>query len=197
MVPKDFRLESVAARLIARLEGARRTYTSPEEAEQAFTQAAAAMVRDASAEYATMGFDELASVQTALLEAEIRDTFLPRYTRLAAEMTRRETQRFGLGPMAEPLGRVATVVAVALFAAFGLKFALEFRPLLVLVPFVVAAPFLPDVVSTLATRRYERELQGLIDDMAKIQDQARAYAGNPEAAPASRVPPRPRQRETS
>lgn len=201
MVPRDFRLESVAARLVERLEGTRRTYADPKAANEAFSQAASDMVAEACAEYADLGVDPLAAAQQDLLEREVRDTFLPRYTRLATEMTSREQRRFGLGPLAEPLGRIATFVAALLIVVFGLKFAFEFRPLFALLPVLLAAPLLPDLASILANRRYERELQVLVDDMAKIQEQARAYQGplrrEKPGESAETAPRPPREKETS
>jgi hypothetical protein len=194
MVPRDFRLESVAARLVERLEGTRRTYADAKAANEAFSQAASDMVAEASAEYADLGVDPLADAQKALLEREIRDTFLPRYTRIATEMTTREQRRFGLGPLAEPLGRIATFVVALFVVVFGLKFAFEFRPLFALLPVLLATPLLPDVASILANRRYERELQVLVDDMAKIQEQARAYEGGlRREKPGESTAPRPRR----
>lgn len=191
MVPSDFRLPNVANGLITRLEGTRRSYADdPESAKAEFQRISEEHVAAAADELASLDLDEHDG-HRRFLEQEIRQTFLPRYTRLAERMNALESTNFGLGALGEPAGRVA-LVAVALV---GLMFFLR----LIYLPWAwpmflvdVSVPFWPDILRVLYRRRYAAQLQELLDDLGAIQEQATTYA----PSSVETEPPRPRpQRE--
>jgi hypothetical protein len=128
---------------------------------------------------------------------EARQTFLPRYTRLALEQNRLESRPYGVvaGAVLPRLGaaglgmlfaeifarRVPDGVGVALFA----------------VPFV--AFLWPEIRTAWSRRSYAQELQSLVDDMGRVdaavsalpEEPAGARSGAPSAAVAEPEPARP------
>jgi len=183
MVPSDYRLEKVCARLIDRLESARPTYAGfPERAAIAFNRIAAEQVEAAIREYREVGMADRPEEQATLLRREVLSTFLPRYTRLAVQMTAREESAFGMGVFAEPVGRVVLAV-VALFFLF---FCWRLARLPLLWPVLVgllALPFASDVVRWMYQSWYGRRLEAVLRDMARIQEQAGTYLTPSELAP--------------
>jgi hypothetical protein len=183
MVPSDYRLEQVCTRLIERLEGARRTYVGfPERAVVAFNRIAAEQVEAAIREYRGVALADRPEEQASLLRREVLATFLPRYTRLAVQMTAREETAFGMGVFAEPMGRVVLAV-VALFSLFFcwrlVRIPLLWPTLLV----ILALPFAADVVRWMYQSWYGRRLEGVLRDMARIQDQSGTYLTPSELEP--------------
>lgn len=176
MVPTDYRLEHVCVRLIDRLEGARRSFAGDrDKAGAEFRRIAGEMVDAAIGEYRAVAVEPPAE-HAEFLQREVIDTFLPRYTRVAVDMTTREQRGYGVGFFANPAGRVV-LVALAIAVA-----ALEFRAGgarlgWIGVGLVAIVPFVPDILAALWRRRHQIELQEIVDDMAKIQSQADAYAG--------------------
>lgn len=174
MIPTDYRLEFVTARLIERLEGTRRSHSEPEAALSAFERIVEEHVSaalDEAEEY--LSPEELAH-HGHFLREEIRSTFLPRYHRIATTMTADEERGYGLGAVVRPVGRLVLVaVAVVIFLVLA-----RFMYTPVVWPLVVldlSLPFWPDVVSFLRRRQYKKELTSLLDDMTRIQEQASAY----------------------
>ncbi|MCB9675379.1 MAG: hypothetical protein H6737_09700 [Alphaproteobacteria bacterium] len=182
MVPSDYRLDEVVARLIERLEGARPSYVDAASAEVAFRRIATEHVESAIAEYRVMmpGEPDLGR-QEALLREEVLSTFLPRYLRGAIAMNTREAEHFGAGRLAEPAGRVGLVVAVLLLLLPMLRF-VGYPVTWPIVLIVLSVPLWPDLIAWWARRRYYAELQRMIDDMQRIQHQATAYLP-PEGTP--------------
>ncbi len=176
MIPDDYRLEHVAVSLIERLEGARRSMPVDEAAMQAaLGELASRHVAAAAAEYREVAITQDPSAHCAFLEAEVRGTFLPRYTRLAHAMNRAETRGFGLGALATTGGRVGTGAAALLVLLVLLRFAyLPYTwPVIAL---VVLGVLLPDLLRILERRRYQAQLQEIVADLARIQTQQLAYA---------------------
>lgn len=176
MVPTDYRLDQVAVRIMERLEGTRRSFQAdPERAEVEFRRVALEMVEAASSEYRegpALGDPE---PQIALLRREIVELFLPRYHRSAMEMNARERGGFGLGPLAEPIGRIGLVLFALLVVAVDSRTLLATPPGWLIGASAIALPFSPDILRGIHQRRYRNELQVIADDMAAIQDKADTY----------------------
>lgn len=170
MVPTDYRLDRVCARIIDRLEGARRSYSGkPHRALAAFEQIAHHEVEAAIREFREVAMQDHPETQARLLRREVLRTFLPRYTQLANEMNEREEDRFGFGLWGEPAGRVVLAV-VALFTVFFCMRAMRAPVLWPLLLATLALPFIADIGAWLQTGRYRRRLEAMLDDMARIQE---------------------------
>lgn len=197
MIPSEYRLETVVARLAERLDGARRSFDDEAALEAAFARITDEQLTAAIAEWRALGWNDDPEAHARFLRTEVTGTFLPRYQRAAMAMNRTEADGYGLGAAASPLGRVGLTAVALLVLWFAL---LRFAELPVVWPLILldlALPFLPDVARTLAVRRYRGALEEAIDDMARIQEQALAYApgrsegaAGPSAA-ATADPPRP------
>lgn len=192
MIPRDYRLDEVVARLVERLEATRRSYVEPEHAGRAFRRTAEEHVQAAIDEYLTvLPGDRAARHQAELLRREVLDTFLPRYERLALARTAQEAAHHGFGPLGTGPGRLA-LVGIALLVVFGLgRFAgaVWMWPVLLV---ALSMPVWPDVAGALGRRAHLRALQSVVDDMQRIQEQATAYAPG-DLAP--EAPVRPRAKE--
>jgi hypothetical protein len=193
MVPSEYRLEQVAARLIERLEGTRRSYVEdPAGAAQAFAVIAGQVVEDAIGEMTHEQYADDPRRQADLLRAEVERTFLPRYTRLATTMTAREEAGYGAGLLYGPLGRLGMLAVGLLLAWLWLRVpgawgAAKLAPLLMIPALMVV----PDVMAALVRRTYRVDLEGLVQDLRRIQDRARDYeptsdAEHREAPPTAR-----------
>lgn len=172
MVPSDFRLDTVSVRLVERLEGARRSYLDrPEQAPQAFGRIAEEFVAGAAAEAAE--YADGAEFPT-VLRREILETFLPRYTRLALEHNALERGRFGAWRGGDPLARVVGGGAAAVAAILASRFLPA--PLAAIAwAFALSVALLPELRAIWFRRRYQRDLQALVDDMGRIQDNLEHY----------------------
>jgi hypothetical protein len=188
MVPTDYRLDSVVARLIERLEGARPTHTDAEQAERAFREVAARHVEAAITEYRALA-PENPDAHEVFLRKEVLETMLPRYVRLAAAMTAAERRGYGFGALAGPVGMpVLAVVAVTVFAVVLRRF-LGWWEVWPLVLVDASLPFWPLLAAWLHVRRYRRELEGLVSDMARIQDAERTFLTADELRAARELEP--------
>ena len=203
MVPEAYRLEQVVVRLVERLEGARRSVATDEERAQAeFGRIAADFVEAAVGEYGEVALEE-PQHHAAFLRTEVMETFLPRYRRLALKMTEREEQGYGLGRLAEPLGRLLLGGAALVALYLEMRFLVASRLAWPLIPVILAVPFAPDMLRVASRNQYRNELQALVDDMEKIQKQAEAYTrperlrSEPLQSAAPRVPPAERERSGS
>lgn len=178
MIPTDYRLEQVSARLIERLEGTRRSHSDPAQALPAFERIAEEHVTAALDDAEAYVPPEELAHHGRFLREEVHSTFLPRYHRLATAMTADEERGHGLGTLVRPVGRLALVaLAVVVFLALS-----RFMYTPVVWPLVVldlSLPFWPDVIAGLRRRQYKRELMSLLEDMTRIQEQASVY-GIPE-----------------
>lgn len=188
MVPADYRLDTVTARLIERLEGARPTYGGdPDRALAAFEETARGHVEAAIAEYADLAREQAPEPHAAFLRKEVLATALPRYVRLAVAFTRAEERGFGFGPLAEPLGRLGLGV-LALLLLWLVLIRLVASPVawpLVLVD--LSMPLWPTAAAWLSRRRYHGQLEALVADMARIQDSERAYLSSAELGAARQL----------
>ena len=186
MIPTDYRFEQVVVRLIERLEATRPTYAgSPEKQGAEFRRITSEHVEAAIAEFKDVAFSAEPEAHAKFLRREALETFLPRYSRMATEMTAVEESHFGLGPIAGPIGRLALVGVMLGFLYFLMRFV--HSPMgLPLMFFGMSLPFWPDIISGLSRRKYNKTLQALVDDMERIQEQQGAYVtfGDPQLSEA-------------
>lgn len=192
MVPTDYRLDYVVARLIERLEGQRPTFAGdPDAALDAFRRAAESHVDRAVGEMKGTGWTDEPERHAAFLREEVLETFLPRYHQLATKQNEAESAGFGMGQLAEPIGRVGLVAGGLLFFWFVLLKLITLPIVWPLVLLTLAGVVSPDIVSLLYRRRYANQLDAIVRDMTRIQDQEHAYL-SPETLAHADEPPRPR-----
>ncbi|GEM_PF-1726286 len=172
MVAKSYRLDTVAAHLTERLEGARRSYLDrPDELDAA----ARRIVDEALGEVLSeMGEVMSDPAHAERLQREMVETFLPRWLKLAKLQNELESSRFDTWRKGDVVFRLVAFIVplvVALIATRALHspvVALAF-----IVPFLV--PFLPELRAWQATSRYQGALQAIVDDLERIQAQLDAY----------------------
>ena len=172
MIPSDFRLDTVSVHLIERLEGARRSYMDrPDEAPPAFLRIAEELVADAASEAREYTDD---TEYPVVLRREVLETFLPRYTRLALEHNALEKSRFGAWRSGDPIARLITTTAAVVGAAVFSRF---FPSVLAAVAWlaVLLVALMPELRSFWYKRLYQRDLQAVVDDMARIHDHLDVY----------------------
>jgi hypothetical protein len=180
MVPSEYRLEQVTARLAERLEGTRRSFAGqPERAAEAFRGIAQVLVNDVVAEFRADGFTDSPDRHEVLLRSEVLDTFLPRYTRLATAMTEREENGYGVGFLYGPVGRVILFVVVLFITAMLLRMPGAWTTKLVPILPLIVGIFVPDLLGWAARRRYRTQLLDALEDMRVIQDRAGDYVSLP------------------
>ncbi len=190
MVPSDFRLDTVCVHLVERLEGSRRSYLDrPEQALPAFRRIAEELVASAASEAAEYVDDP---DHPQLLQREVLETFLPRYTRLALEFNELEKRRFGAWRQGDPIARVITT-GLAIFGAAVLS---RFFPSVLAAVawlFVVLVATMPELRAAWFKRLYQRDLQAVVDDMARIQDHLDVYSPTErtDTVERSAAPPEP------
>lgn len=184
MVPTDYRLDNVVARLIERLEGARPTHTDPAAALRVFEEVAQHHVDAAIAEYRAMA-PENPDAHCAFLRKEVLQTALPRYHRLATGMTAAERRGYGFGPLAGPIGMPALFVLCLGVFWFVLRRLLGLWEVWPVALLTFTVPFWPLLAAWLHLRRYRAQLDELIGDMDRIQDAERTFMTPAELAAAS------------
>jgi hypothetical protein len=180
MVPSEYRLEQVAARLTERLEATRRSHPEPEAAAAVFGRVADQVTENAIAEFEADGFVDHPEQQAALLREEIRGTFLPRYTRLATAMTAREDGGFGLGFLHGPVGRLVIAAASLLLIFFFLRIPGPWAVKVAPIPILLLTVFIPDLVAWVWRRRYKNQVVELLEDLGRVQDRASDYSSGRE-----------------
>lgn len=191
MAPSSYRLDTLAATLVARLEAVRRAHTdAPEAAAAAIRAAAVEATAAVAAECRSTLGDE---AQARFLEREVEATFLPRYTRLALEQNQDEA-RLRLGGLVGQVGGRLVAVPVGLLGMLLLN---RLAPGPWDVAFLALPPamlFWPDLLGTLWRRRFAAQLQELADDLGKLQEAHDKLA--PVDVPEALRPPPP-QREVN
>lgn len=170
MVPGEYRLENVVGRLIERLEAARPSHIDA-DADVALRRIAESHLLAVIAEMRDIGLVDQPDAHARFLRDEVLGTFLPRYTRLARQHSALELRHYGVGQLAEPVGRIGLVAVSLLILWFMLRLiAIPMAwPLLL---FALTIPFWPDLAARIARRRYAAELLAVVDDMSRIQEQA-------------------------
>jgi len=162
--PNEEEVRRVASRLVARLEGIRRVYTSnPDRAAMEFRRIAGEHIR---AELSASG---AAGGQFAeRLTAEIEESLVPRYVSLAIDMNERERTGFGFGVAASAAGRLVTTIA-ALLVVWVLLLRVVFVP--ASWPFLlltVSFPFWPDIAAAVYRGHHRRSLEEAIDQLVSV-----------------------------
>ena len=176
MVPSDYRLDSVAIKLVERLEGSRRTFVGrSDEAREEFRRIALEHAEAAITEYESVALADDAGAHADFLRRELVETLVPRFHRVAIEMNAMEERGFGMGPLARPMGRLGLGAGTLLLLAMVLKFSLWNPVMWPLMMLILAIPFVPDIVSALYRRRYKQSCVSIIEDLGRIQEQASAY----------------------
>jgi hypothetical protein len=198
VVPSSYRLEHVVAGLIERLDGMRRTFPDREAALRGLRRAAEEHLDAVTAELRAAPFLAIGGeAHAAFLRREVLETFLPRFVDAAVEITVAERGGFGIGRLAEPLGRVGLVV-FALLALGLVELRLESLPIMWPITLLtLALPFLPDILGRMERSRYEGRLQAMLTDMERIQAHAQLPlldVVDPVAASRPRVVERPREK---
>lgn len=166
MAPASFRLDTLAANLIERLEPVRRAHLdAPDAARAAIQKTTRDIAENVARECRSVMGDE---IQARRIETEAVETFLPRYARLAVEQNRVE-RREAITPVNVVVQRLLPLIggmvasAVLLDAVPG-----PWDPAFFLLPLV--ALFGPEWIGAWARRRYRSELQDLADDLGQLQD---------------------------
>lgn len=173
-VPTEYRLDHVAHRLIERLEATRRSWLADDDAAEASaSRIADELVEAALAEYRAVAMADEPELHEGFLRREITENFLPRYFRLATEMNAVERRGYGFGPIATPVGRILIAAVSLVLLLMSVRF--TGRAVLLTLPIVLTLPFIPDILGFLHYRSYRGHLEDLLDDMAKIQEQASVY----------------------
>ncbi|MBA2319542.1 MAG: hypothetical protein H0V89_00170 [Deltaproteobacteria bacterium] len=173
MIPTDYQLDAVAARLVERLEGSRRSW-SDDVLEREVRRVAEEHVTSVIADFR----DVLpgAEAHAAFLRREVASTVVPRYVELARRFNASERTNYGFRRLGEPIGRLAVGVAGLVFLWLVVLRFLWNPEVWPLIPLVLSLPVWPDIAGILFRRRATGELQVLVDDLAKVQAQASAYA---------------------
>jgi hypothetical protein len=153
----------IAVRLVARLEGVRRSYTA--NSERAVTEFRRIAREHVHAEITAAGFESKVAER---LDTEIQESLLPRYGLLAIEMNERERTGFGFGAASSTLGRLVTT-AGALLVVWVLLIRLLFVP--AAWPFLVLAisfPFWPDIAASVYRGHYRRSLDEAVNQLVQV-----------------------------
>lgn len=195
MTSPSYRLDTIALNLIERLEGARRTWaTDPDTARTELSRTADEQLERILAEH-----DELIDTPgwAATARREIRQTFLPRYVRLAVDHNALEESGYNAWRRGDPIARIVAGGA-AVAAALAFVRVVHHPAALVGLAVAMAVPFIPEIRRLHFRRRYRAELQAVVNDMARIQGELDRFPAaeldSPAASEAARVPP-PRQTE--
>jgi hypothetical protein len=168
MPATPYRLDTVAASLVERLEGARRTWVGqPTAAAEGMTRIASETLDLVIAEH-----DRImpGSRWGPMLRRELMETFLPRYIRLAVAHNAQEADGYGAWRGGDPLARVAATGG-ALMGAIILERLLHHPLTLLLFIFALFVPVLPELRAWYHRSRYSGALQDAVDDMGRIQEE--------------------------
>ena len=170
MVISSYRLETIAAHLIEQLEGRRRAYADRPEA----LDDAARRVVDEALDTIEGEYGEVMGGDLAPVRREIHESFLPRYSALARDHNALERRGYHAWRKGDPIARVVGFVLALVLASV---FTRVVHSPVALVGYAAAlmVPFTPELRAMFYRRRYQAELQSLVDDMARIQKQLGAY----------------------
>lgn len=200
MTVSSYRLETVAANLIEQLEGRRRSYHDrPEEWAAAAARIADEALDGVEREYReVMGGDAL----PAWLRREIHETFLPRYVSLSIDHNALERRGYDAWRQGDPISRIvvflgamALVTVVSRLIPMGPTVILGYLAAL-------ATPFVPEVRAFFYRRGYVSQLQAVLDDLERIQNQVELQPAEldeadpvPDPEPPRRLPRRGTERD--
>ncbi len=171
MIPTEFRLEHVAAGLVERLDGARRSFDDEDALRAGFRRITAEHLDSVLRADSDLRFVPGHEQHEAFLRREVVDTLLPRVCRDAHAMNVAERAGFGFGPLAAPMGRLVLVLA-GMFGVYLMMRGLARVPGGVWISLLaLGIPFLPDLSARFAVRRYSQSLAQTLEDLGRIQDQ--------------------------
>lgn len=168
MPPTPYRLDTVAASLVERLEGARRTWVGqPDAAREGMTRIASETLDLIIAEH-----DRImpGAKWGGMLRRELMETFLPRYIRLAVAHNALEAAGYGAWRKGDPLARVMATGGM-LMAAVVIERLLHHPATLLLFIFALFVPALPELRAWYHRSQYAGALQDAVDDMGRIQEE--------------------------
>ena len=167
MTVSSYRLDTVAASLVSRMEAARPFYAHrPDALEPAFTDIATEEIDRVIAEH-----DEIMGEPGygARLRRELLQTFLPRYLVLARDHNALEEAGYRAWMKGHPVARVLSVV-FSLLGGLAVVRLVHHPAALLAMAGVVVAPFVPELRRWWYRRSYAGLLQSLVDDLGRIQD---------------------------
>ena len=172
MIPSEYKLDFIVARLIERLEGTRRSFGPRESAEAhtAFERISKEYVAVAMGEFREVALDEQPDLHVIFVEREVQETFLPRYTRLAVQANATESKTLLGGPVGRLFIGILSLALLILLPRMNMTWL--FYPS---VPFLLTAPFFPDVVRWLYRRKHRTGLEAIVQDMGTIQSRNNDY----------------------
>lgn len=172
MVSRSYRLDTVAAHLTERLEGARRSYLDrPDD-----LAAAARRIVDEALEEVVSEMNEVMAdpAHAERLRHEMIETFLPRWLQVARLQNTLESGRLATWLQPNLAFRLGSFFLPLLFALGATR--VLHSPVVALffvVPFLL--PLLPELRTGLDARRYHGALQEIVNDLERIQLQLDAY----------------------
>ncbi len=177
MAPPSFRLDTLAATFIERLEPVRRAHLdNPEAARQAIERTLREAAENVAQECRAVVGDE---AQARRIEKESVDTFLPRYLRLAVAQNMVE-RREAITPLNILVQRFLPLF-LGLVSARVLSAILPGPWDIVFYMFPLLALFTPEWLGFFSRRRYTNELQELADDLGQVQDADEKLAPSADA----------------
>ena len=180
----------MTAAVVERLEGARRTWlTDPEAARAGLARIGAEHVERVIAEHDELMGDDGTG---AALRREVIDTMLPRYLRLALDHNELEHIGYKSWRKGDPVARIAATVA-ALLLAYVVTRLVHSPVVFTLFGLALFVPFVPELRAGWYRRRYQAELQSLVDDMLRIQTELDRFpaAVTTPSEPSAARPTRP------
>jgi hypothetical protein len=188
MVPERYQLGAVGRFLLEQFELRRpglKAVTPEVEAE--LRKQAEAEIAQMSKQLHELGIDDEQYWQR--VRRVVDEILLPRYARLAQEEIDLAAKGYGIW-------RGGDLVARAAFAGIGfvlgvLAVEIPYIPITVrwfpVVPFLLG-PLFPDVVTALYRRRYQKKLEGLVQDLARASDALDTYRPLSELTKAMEMP---------
>lgn len=188
----SYSLPGVTAAVVERLEGARRTWlTEPDNAREGLGRIAAEHVERVIAEHDELLGDDGTG---AVLRREVLETMLPRYLRLALDHNELEHIGYKSWRKGDPVARIAAT-AFALTLAYGVTRLVHSPVALALFGLALLVPFVPELRASWHRRRYQGELQSLVDDMVRIQVELDRFPAPAAAQPSAVRATRPAEVE--
>ena len=172
MPPTPYRLDTVAASLVERMEGARRTWAGqPDAAEKGMIR-----IAEETLDFIVDEHDKImpGSKWGPMLRREMMDTFLPRYIRLAVAHNELESSGYGAWRKGDPLTRVMSTVG-ALMGAVLMERLLHHPLTILFFIFALLVPVLPEIRALYHRRQYAGALQDAVDDMGRIQEELERF----------------------
>jgi hypothetical protein len=172
MIPSDYRLDEVSARLVERMEAFRGSYQGNEvglaaEAERVCKE----HLRRLAAEQRELGLlDEPGHLD--FLRRSLFEVFLPRWLRLAEAVNRREANGFGLPALREPAVRLVVGAVVLVILVPLLRLALTPTGLVLIVA-LGSVPLWPELLAAITRRGHQRDLAEMLQDLRRLQEEER------------------------